>query len=327
MKISIHQPQYIPWMPYFAKIKEADLFVLLDHVEFQKNGLQNRNQIKSSSGASWLTVPVVQSLGQKINEVETVGHMNWQAKHWNTIRMNYSKSKYFKIYADEIEEVYQLKWNNLCELNCHLLEKLCKWLEIDTPMCLSSDYNLSSSGSEAILHASNKGFDIFLDLKLHDIPNTVKKSIEGLKTLPISMLTIHTSGGFQMMKAAMEAVNGTDIKVFGVTALTSLTNEDTNIIYQRDAASQVNAMLEIATQAGIDGVVCSPHELNLVKQKESLLSITPGIRLSDLNDDQSRVMTPQKAIELGANYLVIGRPITEAEDPQNALKNIFNSIN
>jgi orotidine-5'-phosphate decarboxylase len=141
------------------------------------------------------------------------------------------------------------------------------------------------------------------------------------------MLTIHTSGGLQMMKAAMEAVNGTDIKVFGVTALTSLTDDDTNIIYQRDAASQVNAMLDIAIQAGIDGVVCSPHELNLVKQKESLLSITPGIRLSNLDDDQSRVMTPQKAIELGANYLVIGRPITEAEDPQDALKNIFNSIN
>jgi hypothetical protein len=150
MKISIHQPQYIPWMPYFAKIKEADLFVLLDHVEFQKNGLQNRNQIKSSSGANWLTVPVVQSLGQKINAVETVGHMNWQAKHWNTIRHSYSKSKYFKTYADEIEEVYQLKWNNLCELNCHLLKKLCKWLEIDTPMVLSSEYNLSSSGTDLV---------------------------------------------------------------------------------------------------------------------------------------------------------------------------------
>jgi orotidine-5'-phosphate decarboxylase len=141
------------------------------------------------------------------------------------------------------------------------------------------------------------------------------------------MLTIHTSGGLQMMNAAMDAVNGTDIKVFGVTALTSLTDGDTNTIYKRDAASQVNAMLNIAIQAGIDGVVCSPHELNLVKQKEALLSITPGIRLSDSDDDQSRVMTPQKAIELGANYLVIGRPITEAADPQNALKNIYDSIN
>ena len=141
------------------------------------------------------------------------------------------------------------------------------------------------------------------------------------------MLTIHTSGGIHMMEAAMNAVNGTDIKVFGVTALTSLTDGDTNTIYKRDAADQVNAMLDIAIQAGIDGVVCSPHELNLVKQKESLLSITPGIRLSDLDDDQSRVMTPQKAIKLGANYLVIGRPITEAADPHNALKNIYNSIN
>ena len=199
-------------------------------------------------------------------------------------------------------------------------------LDPDLCMIKVGSVSFNALGHEAIFHASSKGFDIFLDLKLHDIPNTVKKSIEGLKALPINMLTIHTSGGFQMMKAAMEAVNGTDIKVFGVTALTSLTDGDTNIIYQRDAASQVNAMLEIAIQAGIDGVVCSPHELNLVKQKESLLSITPGIRLSDLNDDQSRVMTPQKAIELGANYLVIGRPITEAADPQNVLKNIYDSI-
>ena len=200
-------------------------------------------------------------------------------------------------------------------------------LDPDLCMIKVGSVSFNALGHEAILHASNKGFGIFLDLKLHDIPNTVKKSIEGLKVLPINMLTIHASGGLQMMKAAMEAVNGTDIKVFGVTALTSLTDDDTNIIYQRDAASQVNAMLEISIQAGIDGVVCSHHELNLVKQKKSLLSITPGIRLSDLNDDQSRVMTPQKAIELGANYLVIGRPITEAADPQNALKNIFNSIN
>ena len=199
----------------------------------------------------------------------------------------------------------------------------------DSNLCMIKvgSVSFNALGHEAIFHASSKGFDIFLDLKLHDIPNTVKKSIEGLKALPINMLTIHTSGGLQMMKAAMEAVNGTDIKVFGVTALTSLTDDDTKIIYQRDAASQVNAMLEIAIQAGIDGVVCSPHELNLVKQKESLLSITPVIRLSDLNDDQSRVMTPQKAIELGANYLVIGRPITEAADPQDALKNIYDSIN
>ena len=200
-------------------------------------------------------------------------------------------------------------------------------LDPDLCMIKVGSVSFNALGHETIIYASSKGFDIFLDLKLHDIPNTVSKSIEGLKSLPINMLTIHTSGGIHMMKAAMNAVNGTDIKVFGVTALTSLTDGDTNTIYKRDAADQVNAMLDIAIQAGIDGVVCSPHELNLVKQKESLLSITPGIRLSNLDDDQSRVMTPQKAIELGANYLVIGRPITEAADPQNALKNIYDSIN
>ena len=206
-------------------------------------------------------------------------------------------------------------------------ENILDSLDPDLCMIKVGSVSFNALGHEAILHASNKGFDIFLDLKLHDIPNTIKKSIEGLKALPINMLTIHTSGGFDMMKAAMDAVKGTDIKVFGVTALTSLNDDDTNIIYKRDAAAQVNAMLDIAEQAGIDGVVCSPHELNLVKQKESLLSITPGIRLRDSDDDQSRVMTPQKAIELGANYFVIGRPITEAIDPQNTLKNIYDSIN
>ena len=199
---------------------------------------------------------------------------------------------------------------------------------LDSNLCMIKvgSVSFNALGHEAVLYASEKGFNIFLDLKLHDIPNTVKKSIEGLKTLPINMLTIHTSGGLQMMKAAMEAVNGTDIKVFGVTALTSLTDDDSNIIYQRDAASQVNAMLEIAIRAGIDGVVCSPHELNLIEQKGSLLSITPGIRLSDSDDDQSRVMTPKEAIDLGANYIVVGRPITEAQDIKNALQEIHNSV-
>jgi len=213
------------------------------------------------------------------------------------------------------------------EYHLDALKNIVDSLDPDLCMVKVGSVSFNALGHEAVLYAASKGFDIFLDLKLHDIPNTVKKSIEGLINLPINMLTIHTSGGIHMMKAAMDAVNGTDIKVFGVTALTSLTDGDTNTIYKRDAADQVNAMLDIAIQAGIDGVVCSPHELNLVKQKESLLSITPGIRLSDLDDDQSRVMTPQKAIKLGANYLVIGRPITEAADPHNALKNIFNSIN
>ena len=186
--------------------------------------------------------------------------------------------------------------------------------------------SFNSIGQEIIYYAAEKGFDIFLDLKLHDIPNTVRKSIEGLKSLPVKMLTIHISGGKDMMKAAIDAVTGTDIKIFGVTALTSLSNADTNEIFQRTTLEQVNAMLDLAESAGIDGVVCSPHELELISKRESLLSITPGIRLKNSNDDQKRVMTPKEAIDLGANYLVIGRPITQSEDVSEALNTIYESI-
>ena len=186
--------------------------------------------------------------------------------------------------------------------------------------------SFNSIGQEIIYYAAEKGFDIFLDLKLHDIPNTVRKSIEGLKSLPIKMLTIHISGGKDMMKAAIDAVTGTDIKIFGVTALTSLSNADTNEIFQRTTLEQVNAMLDLAESAGIDGVVCSPHELELVSKRESLLSITPGIRLKNSNDDQKRVMIPKEAIDLGADYLVIGRPITQSDDMLGTLEDIFNKI-
>ena len=199
---------------------------------------------------------------------------------------------------------------------------------LDSDLCMIKigSVSFNALGHQAISYASNKGFKIFLDLKLHDIPNTVKKSIKGLVSLPIDMMTIHTSGGLEMMKAAKNAVDGTDIKIFGVTALTSLSDEDTSLIFKRTAAEQVNTMLDLAEQAGIDGVVCSPHELSLVTKRESLLSITPGIRLKDSNDDQNRVMTPKDALKQGANFLVIGRPITEAKNIKKALLEIHNSI-
>ena len=199
---------------------------------------------------------------------------------------------------------------------------------LDSDLCMIKvgSVSFNALGHQAISYASNKGFKIFLDLKLHDIPNTVKKSIKGLVSFPIDMMTIHTSGGLEMMKAAKNAVDGTDIKIFGVTALTSLSDEDTSLIFKRTAAEQVNTMLDLAEQAGIDGVVCSPHELSLVTKRESLLSITPGIRLKDSNDDQNRVMTPKEALKQGANFLVIGRPITEAKNVKEALLAIHNSI-
>ena len=199
---------------------------------------------------------------------------------------------------------------------------------LDSAKCMVKIGSISfnSIGKDIIYYAAEKGFDIFLDLKLHDIPNTVKKTIQGLSLLPISMLTIHTSGGKDMMMAAMESVSGTQIKVFGVTALTSLSDDEINEIFQRTSSEQVNAMLDLAESAGIDGIVCSAHELKLIKKRSTLLSITPGIRLQDSNDDQKRVMTPKEAINLGADFLVIGRPITEAENIGEALEEIFQNI-
>ena len=200
---------------------------------------------------------------------------------------------------------------------------------LDSNLCMIKvgSVSFNAMGHEAIKYVASKGFEIFLDLKLHDIPNTVKKSIEGLISLPISMMTIHTSGGLEMMKIAMNAVKDTNIKIFGVTALTSLSDEDTDVIFKRTASDQVAAMLDLAQEAKIDGVVCSPHELDLVVARKSLLSITPGIRLSESEDDQSRVMTPNDAISKGANHIVIGRPITNAPNISEALLQIYSSIN
>ena len=199
---------------------------------------------------------------------------------------------------------------------------------LDSSLCMIKvgSVSFNAIGHEALSYVASQGFEIFLDLKLHDIPNTVKKSIEGLVSLPISMMTIHTSGGLEMMKAAKKAVSDTNIKIFGVTALTSLSDEDTSTIFQRTASNQVKAMLDLAQEAQIDGVVCSPHELDLVVERKSLLSITPGIRLSKSTDDQRRVMTPKDAISKGADYIVIGRPITKAPNISEALQEIHNSI-
>jgi orotidine-5'-phosphate decarboxylase len=140
------------------------------------------------------------------------------------------------------------------------------------------------------------------------------------------MMTIHVSGGLEMMKSAKDAVNQSGIKIFGVTALTSLSDKDTQSIYKRTALEQVDVMLDLAEKAGLDGVVCSPHELELVQKRNTLQSITPGIRLSKTKDDQRRVMTPKEAVSKGANYLVIGRPITSASNIMKALQDIHNSI-
>jgi len=200
--------------------------------------------------------------------------------------------------------------------------------QLDPGLCMVKigSVSFNSLGRECVLKAANKGFDIFLDLKLHDIPNTVKKSIDGLVNLPIKMMTVHASGGQKMLEESVAATMNTDIKIFGVTALTSLSDTDTNFIYKREAKEQVLAMIELAKKSSIHGVVCSPQELSLVKNNSNLLTITPGIRLKSLDDDQTRVMTPKEAIDNGSDFLVIGRPITASNNIKNSLKEIYDSI-
>ena len=136
--------------------------------------------------------------------------------------------------------------------------------QLDPSLCMVKvgSVSFNSLGRESVLKAAGKGFDIFLDLKLHDIPNTVKKSVEGLKNLPIKMMTVHTSGGQKMLEESVAATINTDIKIFGVTALTSLSDTDTNFIYKREAKEQVLAMIDLAKKSNIHGVVCSPQELS-----------------------------------------------------------------
>ena len=201
--------------------------------------------------------------------------------------------------------------------------------QLDPSLCMVKigSVSFNSLGREAVIKAASKGFDIFLDLKLHDIPNTVKKSIQGLAELPIKMMTVHTSGGLRMLQESVDAAKDSNIKIFGVTALTSLTDQDTQTIYRCNVKDQVLAMLELAIESGIiHGVVCSPHELSLVKNNSDLLTITPGIRIKSLGDDQSRTMSPKEAIDNGSDFLVIGRPITASTNIKNSLQEIYDSI-
>jgi hypothetical protein len=139
MIIAIHQPQFLPYMGFFDKMKNADIFVLLDTVQFTKNEWQNRNRIKTSQGWQWLTVPVVHQFGQTIREVKICDHTNWRKKHIHTLTTNYSKAQYFDKYKSIIEKCYQTEWKNLVYLNIHLINEIKKILNIDTTLHLASN--------------------------------------------------------------------------------------------------------------------------------------------------------------------------------------------
>lgn len=189
------------------------------------------------------------------------------------------------------------------------------------------------NGPEIVKWVKSLGHEIFLDLKLHDIPNTVYRAMKGLAALDIDMVNVHASGGSDMMKAALEGLSeGTapglqTAKLIAVTQLTSTTEE----VMQREQLIRVplsESVLHYATlteQAGLDGVVCSALEAKSIKEitNSEFLCVTPGIRPAGTSvGDQKRVTTPQQARELGASYIVVGRPITQATHPVAAYKEI-----
>jgi len=172
--------------------------------------------------------------------------------------------------------------------------------------------------------------EIFLDLKLHDIPNTVAGAVKAALNCQPDFLTIHTSGGAEMMQAAVDAARDTSTRILGVTVLTSLDEKNLESVGQgTDVAPQVLRLALLAEKSGLAGVVCSPKEIAMLRKAltAKTLLVVPGIRPAGAETgDQKRVMTPAEASGLGADYLVIGRPITQAADPGLAAREILASL-
>ena len=186
----------------------------------------------------------------------------------------------------------------------------------------------NSLGKSFLKEVSSRGFKIFLDLKLHDIPNTVHETILDFHDCSIDMLTVHLSGGEQMLKKALLAGKSIQAKVIGVSILTSLEESDTLSLFDNKLDHQIRNLFKMAVKANLDGVVCSPHELeisNIILNSNSI-KITPGIRDIEVEDDQARTMSAIEAIEKGATFLVIGRPITQAQEISTALKTFGDAI-
>jgi orotidine-5'-phosphate decarboxylase len=195
----------------------------------------------------------------------------------------------------------------------------------------------TGAGPDIVKKIRALGALVFLDLKFHDIPNTVAKAVASAVQLDVQMLTIHASGGFEMLKAAEQAAQETAWKfgrtpplVLGVTVLTSLDagalreiGLDVNVEYQ------VRRLAAVATKAGLRGLVCSPLEVAKLRQSlpPNMQLVTPGVRAGDEQpDDQKRTLTPREAIAAGANWLVVGRPIYAAENPRDAAEKILESL-
>jgi orotidine-5'-phosphate decarboxylase len=199
-----------------------------------------------------------------------------------------------------------------------------RWVKIGLQM-------FTAYGPDYVRAVADEGFNIFLDLKLHDIPNTVAKAVESLAPLPIGMLTLHTAGGREMMAAARAAQLQTkpDLLLLGVTVLTSMDASGLQEIGVNVSApdAQVARLGRLAIDAGLRGLVCSPLEVPLLRTQlpADVQLVTPGIRPAGESggDDQKRVMTPAEAARAGSSYIVVGRPILKAKDPAAAARAIL----
>ena len=177
-----------------------------------------------------------------------------------------------------------------------------------------------SEGWKILDLISEKGFEIFLDLKLHDIPNTVAKSVRMISNFNVALTTIHLNGGKDMIEAA--TLEKGNIKILGVSILTSLSKNDIFKITHTEFDIYFNNLISIASNTNIDGVVCSPNELDKLKNFNKL-KVVPGIRNDILNDDQKRIMSSMEAYQEGADFIVVGRPITKSDDPRRAMESFL----
>lgn len=205
--------------------------------------------------------------------------------------------------------------------------------QLDPAMCrLKVGKELFTTAGPAVIDALHQlGFEIFLDLKFHDIPNTVASACKAAANMGVWMVNVHASGGRNMLLAAREAIDTSTNRplLIAVTVLTSMDDEALADVGVTDpVASQVNRLTTLVDTCGLDGVVCSAQEAaSVTAQFPQLLKVTPGIRLAtDSSDDQRRVMTPERAVAAGASYLVIGRSVTGAADPAERLQTINRSL-
>ena len=192
----------------------------------------------------------------------------------------------------------------------------------------------TTAGPKFVSNVQNKGFDVFLDLKFHDIPTTVAKAVRAAADLGVWMVNVHASGGSAMLEKAAEAIvdRGPEERplLIAVTVLTSMSDWDlSGLGCQKTVVEQVEFLASMARNANLDGVVSSAQEANRIKVicGQQFLTVTPGIRpTASTTNDQSRVMTPIEAVENGADYLVIGRPVTQAENPMGVVKTILKEV-